>query len=76
MDFMLNRYKDTKGLVLDLRENGGGAITDVFELLSRFVEAKTLLYYVRLKNGKGHNDFTEPRKLTWNLMTASVTRSR
>ncbi|WAC10078.1 S41 family peptidase [Dyadobacter pollutisoli] len=62
MDFMLDRYKDTKGLILDLRENGGGAVTDVFELLSRFVETKTLLYYVRLKNGKGHNDFTEPQE--------------
>lgn len=60
MDFMLERYKDTKGLILDLRENGGGAVTDVFELLSRFVDGKTLVYYVRVKNGPGHNDFSEP----------------
>ncbi|SEJ38322.1 Tricorn protease C1 domain-containing protein [Dyadobacter sp. SG02] len=61
IDFVLDRYKDTKGLILDLRENGGGAVTDVFELLSRFIDQKTLVYYVRVKNGPGHNDFSEPQ---------------
>lgn len=60
LGFVLDRYKDTKGLILDLRENGGGAVTDVFGLLSRFVNEKTLLFYSRLKDGPGHNDFTEP----------------
>ena len=40
LDYVLNRYKNTKGLILDLRENGGGAVTDVFNILSRFVETK------------------------------------
>ncbi len=59
LDFIIDRYKDTKGLVLDLRENGGGASTDVHSLLSRFVDTKTLLYYTRIKNGPAHDDFTE-----------------
>jgi C-terminal processing protease CtpA/Prc len=65
LDFILTRYKNTKGLILDLRENGGGAITDVFNLLSRFIEKETILYYSRIKTGKGHNDFSEaePAKL-------------
>lgn len=60
LDFALNRYRETKGLVLDLRENGGGAVTDVFELISRFIDDKTLVYYSRLKEGPGENDFSEP----------------
>jgi hypothetical protein len=60
LDFVLNRYKDTRGLILDLRENGGGAINDVFALLSRFIDRKTLMYYVRVKNGPGHDEFSEP----------------
>lgn len=60
LDFMLNRYKNTKGLILDLRENGGGAVTDVFNLLSRFVDSRTLVNYSRIKTGKGHNDFSTP----------------
>ncbi len=60
LDFILNRYKNTKGLILDLRENGGGAITDLFNIISRFVETETTVYYSKIKNGPGHNDFTEP----------------
>jgi len=58
IDFVLERYKDTKGLILDLRENGGGAVNDVFSLLSRFVESSTLVNYSRIKIGKGHNEFS------------------
>lgn len=60
LDFILNKYKDTKGLILDLRENSGGLITDMFRILSRFVEDKTLLYYSRIKSGKEHDDFSSP----------------
>ncbi len=59
LDFVLNRYKDTKGLILDLRENGGGAVTDVFKILSRFVEEKTLTNYSRIKNGPSPDDFSD-----------------
>lgn len=59
LDFILERYKNTKGIILDLRENGGGAVTDVFNLLSRFVESKTLLNYSRIKTGKKHSDFSD-----------------
>ena len=59
LDFILDRYKNTKGLILDLRENGGGAISNVFQILSRFVETETLVYYSRIKAGTGHNDFTD-----------------
>lgn len=58
LDFVLERYKDTKGLILDLRENGGGAVTDVFNILSRFVEQETVVNYSRIKSGPEHNDFS------------------
>lgn len=61
LDFVLERYKNTKGLILDLRENGGGAVSDVFEILSRFVESKTLVSYSRIKTGPGHNDFSDAK---------------
>jgi C-terminal processing protease CtpA/Prc len=61
LNFILERYKNTKGLILDLRENGGGLVNEVFKILSRFVEESTLLYYSKIKNGEGHNDFSEPQ---------------
>ncbi|HKK88503.1 MAG TPA: S41 family peptidase [Saprospiraceae bacterium] len=58
LDFILDRYKSTEGLILDLRENGGGSISNVFQILSRFVESETLVYYSRIKAGVGHDDFS------------------
>lgn len=65
LNFILERYKNTKGLILDLRENGGGAVNDLYSILSRFVEDETIIFYSRLKTGKGHDDFSEemPAKL-------------
>jgi len=60
LDFILNRYKDTKGLILDIRENGGGAIANVFKILSRFVETETLVNYSVIKAGPEHDDFSTP----------------
>ena len=59
LDFILERYKNTKGIILDLRENGGGRISDIGFLTSRFVEEKTLVYYSRIKTGPGKEDFSE-----------------
>ncbi len=60
LDFILERYKDTKGLILDLRENGGGAIANVFNILSRFVASESLVNYSRIKTGSGHHEFSTP----------------
>jgi hypothetical protein len=60
LDFILEKYKDTKGLILDLRENMGGYTEDGFNILSRFVESKTLVAYSRIKSGPGHNEFSDP----------------
>ena len=60
LNFILERYKKTKGLILDLRENGGGYVSDIYKILARFVESPTELFYSRLKNGEGHNEFSAP----------------
>lgn len=59
MDLVLDRYKNTKGIILDLRENGGGSIFNVPALLSRFVETKTHVGYSITRNGSEHDDFGE-----------------
>jgi C-terminal processing protease CtpA/Prc len=62
LNYILSKYLFTEGLILDLRENGGGASNDIFNILARFVEKETLLYYSKLKTGKAHNDFSEPKE--------------
>ncbi|MCV9385547.1 S41 family peptidase [Reichenbachiella ulvae] len=59
MNFILDRYRDTDGLIFDLRENGGGAVSDVFRILSKFIEEETTVYYSRIRNGSDHDDFSE-----------------
>ncbi len=58
IDHMLNRYKDTKGIIIDVRQNGGGAATDMTRLVSHFMGSKSVVYKTRIKEGKGHNDFS------------------
>lgn len=58
MDFILNRYKDTRGLILDLRENGGGSVANVPLLMERFATERKLVGYFITRNGAGRNDFS------------------
>jgi C-terminal processing protease CtpA/Prc len=60
LDYMLNRYKDTKGLIIDVRENGGGNMFNIPLIMERFVEERKLVAYSKTRNGIDHNDFTEP----------------
>lgn len=57
MDLVLSRFKNTKGIILDLRQNGGGSILNVPKILARFTESKTLAGYTITRNGPEHNDF-------------------
>lgn len=58
LDYIIKRYADTKGLILDIRQNGGGIVQNVFTLLSRFTNEDKTLYTTRIKNGSGSNDFS------------------
>lgn len=60
LDFIFDRYKNTKGIILDIRKNGGGAIANVFKILSRLVDSETLVYYSRIKAGVENDNFTNP----------------
>ena len=60
LDYVMNRFKNMKGIIIDVRDNGGGAMSNVFKLMDRFVDKKTLVGYAHLKTGKGHNDFSKP----------------
>lgn len=58
LDHILTLFKDCKGIVLDIRNNGGGSVSNINALGSRFTnESKVLTGYDLHKTGKGHNDF-------------------
>lgn len=60
LDYILNRYKDTKGLIFDIRQNGGGVVNDAYRILGRFIDSRTKVYLSQGKKGAAHEDFNEP----------------
>ena len=57
----LNRLAICDGLIIDVRNNGGGALTTAHKLAARFTDEKVLVGYISHKTGPGHNDFPEPQ---------------
>jgi C-terminal processing protease CtpA/Prc len=57
---MLNYMAICNGLIIDVRNNGGGLITNSTTLASHFTNEKVLTGYLRHKTGTGHNDFSDP----------------
>jgi hypothetical protein len=51
-------FADCQGLIIDVRSNGGGALTQAETLASYFFDKKTLTGYMAHKNGDGHSAFS------------------
>jgi C-terminal processing protease CtpA/Prc len=51
------------GLIIDLRDNGGGLVTSAETLAARFTNEEIFVGYRQHKTGPGHNDFSEMKKL-------------
>lgn len=47
-----------QGIIIDIRGNGGGNLTNAELLAARFCTEKTLVGYTQHKTGKGHSDFS------------------
>ena len=48
-----------RGLIIDIRGNSGGLLTNAEKLAARFCPAKTLVGYTQHKRGPGHADFSQ-----------------
>lgn len=59
LDNILAYMAITDGLIIDIRDNGGGIILNAEKLARRFIDSKTLVGYISHKTGPGHNEFSE-----------------
>ena len=60
LDYIIDKLSICEGIIIDVRDNGGGLLSNAEKIASRFVNEKTLVGYIQHKTGKGHNDFSEP----------------
>ena len=63
LDNIFQFMEEADGLIIDVRGNGGGALDNSTNLLSRFFDEKTLVGYMSHKTGPGHSDFSDPMAL-------------
>ncbi|NDV78841.1 S41 family peptidase [Dysgonomonas sp. 511] len=57
---VLDRFAVCEGIILDIRNNGGGLLSNSEKLASHFFNEKTHVGYMQHKTGKGRNDFSKP----------------
>lgn len=60
LDNVFEYFNGCKGLIVDIRNNGGGSLTNSDRIASRFLPEKLLVGYIQHKKGKGHTDFSDP----------------
>lgn len=59
LGMMFNNMSLCNGLIIDIRDNGGGNVMASEFLASHFTEKKVTVSYSCYKNGPGHNDFSK-----------------
>ncbi len=63
LDDILSYFSLCQGIIIDIRNNGGGNLTTSELLAGRFVHEKTLVGYIQHKTGSGHDDFSSPEPI-------------
>ena len=60
LDHILTQFKDCKGVIIDIRSNGGGNLDNVNKIACRFSkEEKVLCGYKIYKTGPGHSELAD-----------------
>lgn len=60
LDEMMLYLAVCNGLIIDVRNNGGGNLTTASRLAARFTNQRILTGYIQHKTGPGHSDFSTP----------------
>lgn len=65
LDAIFDYLSLCSGLIIDVRDNGGGDLTNVEKLVSRFISEPITAGYIIHKTGTGHDDFSKPYAYTY-----------
>lgn len=69
IDYILAYFAPCKALIIDVRDNTGGELSNVENWVSPFLDQRTLVGYISHKTGPGHDDFSEPYAYYYNPPT-------
>lgn len=57
---VFSHFQNCKGLIIDVRDNGGGNLLNVNTIASRFTKKSILYGYLQHKTGAAHDAFSKP----------------
>lgn len=60
LDYILASLQETRGIIIDIRDNGGGLLSNIDSFVARFTDKKFIGGYILHKTGPAHDDFSEP----------------
>lgn len=64
MRYVFEYFADCKGMIIDVRDNGGGSADLSGKLASYFFQRDTVNLYMKHKTGPRHDDFSDPVPMT------------
>ncbi len=65
LDYIMAALSECDGLIIDIRDNGGGLLTNIEVLAGRLIAREVPGGYIRHKTGPGHDEFSDPYPITY-----------
>lgn len=65
LDYIMSALQDCNGLIIDIRDNGGGLLTNIDVLVGRLIDSEVSGGSIRHKTGPGHDDFSDPYPISY-----------
>lgn len=65
LDYIMSAFRDCDGLIIDIRDNGGGLLTNIDVLVGRLIDEEVSGGHIRHKTGPGHDDFSKPYPISY-----------
>ncbi len=74
LNWIFSAFKDCKGLIIDVRNNGGGEITNAYHLAAPFFTSDQTIGYWHHKTGAEHSAFSSLEPMTLDASWAANCR--
>lgn len=72
MAYVLDYFKDCKGIIVDVRSNGGGSIDYAEKLAATFFDDNKTIGYTQHKTGPGHDEYSTMQPMDIDINMISV----